>query len=168
MPKLIVGQAAPNFCLKDLNGREIALEDFLERTVLVNFWSAECQWVERTDRMLVEWQDRIVLLSIASNANEPPELLRQVAAARGLPAVLHDPDHQVADRYGAEITPHLFLIDAGGILRYQGAFDDVSFRRREPTRNYVEEAIRALLKGEPIAVTETTCYGCALVREIVG
>ncbi len=167
MAKLVVGQAAPIFSLKDLNGREIALEDFLERTVLINFWSAECPWAERADRALAEWQDRIVLLSIASNANEPLDLLRQVAVARGLQVVLHDPDHRIADLYGAVTTPHLFLVDAGGILRYQGAFDDVTFRQREPTRNYVEEAIRAVLNGKRVPVTETLSYGCTIVREVI-
>jgi peroxiredoxin len=167
MAKLVIGQAAPIFSLEDLNGREIALEDFLERTVLINFWSAECPWVERADHTLAEWQDRIVLLSIASNANEPVELLRWSAKERGLQVVLRDPNHQVADLYGAVTTPHLFLIDAGGILRYQGAFDDVSFRQREPTRNFVLEALRALLNEEKIAQTETPSYGCTIVREVM-
>ncbi|RPJ37924.1 MAG: hypothetical protein EHM21_17600 [Chloroflexi bacterium] len=64
-------------------------------------------------------------------------------------------------------TPHLFLVDGSGILRYQGAFDDVNFRQREPTRNYVEEAVQSLLKGEKILVTETAAYGCAIVREVI-
>jgi peroxiredoxin len=164
MAKLITGQPAPIFHLEDLNGLRIALEDFLERTVLINFWSAECPWVERGDQMLAGWQDRIVLLSIASNANEPPELLRQVAEKRGLQVVLQDPAQQVADLYGAVTTPHLFLIDAGGILRYQGALDDVSFRQRTPMRNYVEEAIRSVLDGGRVPVEETLAYGCSIVR----
>ncbi len=164
MSKINAGQPAPIFHLEDITGRSIALEDFLERTVLVNFWSAECPWAERADRTLAEWQDRIVLLSIASNANEPPDLLRREAARRGLQVVLLDPDHRVADLYGAVTTPHLYLIDAGGILRYQGAFDDVNFRQRTPTRNYTEEAIRALLRGDPVPVEETPAYGCTIVR----
>ena len=164
MSKLAIGQAAPLFCLPDLNGHKVGLEDFLDRTVLVNFWSAECPHVERADELLAGWQERIVLLNIASNASEPPELLRAAAVQRGLRWVLRDPDQQVADLYGAEITPQLFLIDAGGILRYQGAFDDVTFRRRAPTRNYVAEALEALLIGDPLPVEETAPYGCTIVR----
>ncbi len=164
MAKLVTGQPAPVFHLEDLNGRHIALEDFLERTVLVNFWSAACPWSERTDLTLADWQDRVVLLSIAANANEPPDLLRQVARKRGLQVVLRDPSQQIADLYGAETTPHLFLIDAGGILRYQGAVDDVSFRQRTPTRNYIEEAVRAVLNQGRVPVEETPAYGCAIVR----
>ncbi len=166
MPKLITGLPAPIFELEDLNDRCIALEDFLERTVLLNFWSAECPWVERADQALSEWQDRIVLLSIASNANEPPDLLRQTAEKRGLPAVLLDPLQKVADLYGAETTPHLFLIDGGGILRYQGALDDVTFRKRTPTRSYISEAIQAVLSGGVVPLPETPTYGCTIVRAV--
>lgn len=164
MAKLTTGQPAPVFHLEDLNGRQIALEDFLERIVLINFWSAECAWCERADRFLADWQSRVVLLSIASNANEPPDLLRQTAEKRGLPVVLLDPEHQVADLYGAETTPHLFLIDAGGTLRYQGALDNVSFRQRTPTRNYLEEALQSVLEGYSAPLAETPAYGCTIVR----
>ena len=164
MAKLVTGQPAPIFHLEDLDSRRIALEDFLERTVLINFWSAECPWAERADRILAEWQDRIVLLSIASNANEPASLLREAAEKRGLQVVLVDPGHQVADLYGAVTTPHLFLVDTGGVLRYQGAVDDVTFRQRTPTRSYIEEAIQAVLSGGQVPVKETPAYGCTIVR----
>jgi peroxiredoxin len=164
MAKLVTGRPAPVFHLEDLDGRQIALEDFLERTVLINFWSAECPWSERADPVLADWQGRIVLLSIAANANEPPELLRQVAKKRGLQVVLQDPSHQVADLYGAETTPHLFLVDGGGILRYQGAVDDTSFRQKTPTRSYLEEALRAVMNGGKVPVEETPAFGCTIVR----
>lgn len=168
MPKLVVGQPAPLFCLPDLDGHMVRLDDFLDRTVLVNFWSAECPHVGRVDYFLAAWQERIVLLNIACNASEPPDLLRAAAVRRGLQWVLMDPKQHVADLYGAEITPQLFLIDAGGFLRYQGAFDDVTFRQREPTRTYISEALQALLIGDPLPVVETSPYGCSIVRDFTG
>lgn len=165
MTTLITGQPAPDFQLPDLDDCLVSLSDYRGRLVLVNFWSAECPWVERADRELVAWQDRIVLLPIASNANEPAELLREVATARGLPLPLHDPHQRVADLYGALTTPHCFLIDETGILRYQGAFDDVTFRRRTPTRAYVIEAIQALLSSRPVPEPETPSYGCTIFRD---
>ena len=164
MTVLHIGQPAPLFTLEDLEGRPISLADFRGRLTLVNFWSAECPWVERADRALVQWRDRAALISIACNANEPLDLLRQAAQERGLPWVLRDPDQQVADLYGAVTTPHIFLIDAHGLLRYQGAFDDVSFRQRTPTRTYIYEAIEALHAGLPVPIPETLSYGCTIVR----
>jgi hypothetical protein len=95
-------------------------------------------------------------------------LLRSVSGERGLPLLLHDPDQQVADLYGAQTTPHLFVVDPEGILRYQGALDDVTFRRRVPTQQYLLQAVAALLAGELPEVDQTPVYGCMIVRAFHG
>ncbi len=164
MTKLKIGERAPAFQLNDLEGQMASLEDLRGQLVLVNFWSAECPWAQRADEVLKDWQDKVTLLCIASNANEDSELLSRVARERNLKYVLQDDQHEVADLYGAETTPHCFLIDSDGVLRYQGAFDDTSFRRRTPTRFYVLEAIEELRAGEPVEITETQSYGCTIVR----
>ena len=86
--------------------------------------------------------------------------------ARRLPRVLIDAEHVVADLYGAVSTPHVFVADREGILRYRGAVDDVTFRQRKATRFFLEEAVEALLEGHLPTLTETPAYGCAIVREI--
>lgn len=165
------GHPAPEFSLPDLEGKPHSLVDYRGSVVVINFWSAECPWAERADRevlpMLARWGERVALLSIAANANEPAELLSRVAGERNLLLVLHDEDRRVADLYGVKTTPHLFVIDPQGILRYQGAFDDVTFRRREPTQNYLEAAVQALLAGREPHPAETPPYGCTLVRHPV-
>jgi hypothetical protein len=60
----------------------------------------------------------------------------------------------------------VFVIDRDGILRYQGAVDDVMFRQKIPTRFYLDEAIEALLARDLPEIQETSAYGCAIVREI--
>lgn len=162
------GGRAPDFRLPDLRRVSHALSDFRGRIVILNFWSAECPWAERADRELLTfldaWKEQVVLLPIASNANELPDLLARVAAERGLPLVLHDAEQKVADLYGARTTPHLFVIDREGILRYQGAFDDVTFRQRTPTQNYLRQAVEAVLAGCQPDPDITPSYGCTLVR----
>ena len=163
-----INQPAPDFELADLNGAVHFLSDYRGMIAIINFWSAECQWTERTDRELVEyladWGDRAVVLPIAANKNEPLSLLRQKASERGLPLVLHDKSGEVADLYGASTTPEFFVVDSGGILRYQGAFDDVTFRKREPEKAYLRQAVEALLAGEQPDPAQTPPYGCAIVR----
>jgi hypothetical protein len=63
-------------------------------------------------------------------------------------------------------TPHTFIVDREGILRYRGAVDDVTFRQRKAMRFFLEEAVEALLDGHLPEVAETPAYGCAIVREI--
>ena len=86
------------------------------------------------------------------------------ANERGYSILLHDVNQQVADLYGAITTPHLFVIDVEGILRYQGAFDDVTFRQRTPTQNYLKMVVEALLQGKPPNPSQTPSYGCIIVR----
>ncbi len=167
-PLLKIGEPAPDFTLPDLDGRPFRLAEARGRVVIINFWSAECPWSARADAAFAQrlpgWGPAVVVISIAANANEPLDLLRRTARERGLAPVLHDPEGRVAARYGARTTPHLFILDPQGILRYQGAFDDVTFRRRTPTRAYVIDAVEALLAGRLPGPVQSSPYGCAIVR----
>jgi peroxiredoxin len=167
-PVIASGELAPSFSLPDLTGNQHTLEEQRGQIVILNFWSCECPWAERADCDLLAWLPvwgtGVHLWTIAANANEPPDRLAQVAAQRGLPLVLHDSHQVVADRYGAQTTPHLYVIDRAGILCYQGAFDDVTFRQRQPTRNYLRQAMDVLLAGQAPQPAQTSPYGCTIVR----
>ena len=163
------GDLAPDFTLPDLEGTPHSLLDYRGRVVVVNFWSAECPWAERADRLLgqwmMEWGGRVVLLTVASNVNETQELIAEAACQRGLAPVLLDSGCRVADAWDAQTTPHVFVVDESGILRYQGALDDVTFRQREPKRFHVKEAVEALLAGRLPEVDSAPAYGCTVVRD---
>jgi hypothetical protein len=146
------------------------LSDYRGQIVIVNFWSAECPHSKRFDAdittCLNQWGTDVALLFIASNANEPDELLAATARRHKIPVVLRDADGSVADRYEALTTPHAFLVDRQGILRYRGAVDDVTFRKREPTRFYLKEAVEALLSGRLPEITEVKSFGCTIMRHL--
>jgi peroxiredoxin len=165
-----INQPAPDFELPDLDGNRHSTGSFRGRIVIVNFWSCECAHSERTDHTLgsalTHWGDQVVLLNVAPNTNETPEAIRAVAQERGISTVLLDTGQAAADLYGVEITPHTFVIDRQGILRYQGPVDDVAYRQRTPTRFYVEEAVEALLEERMPEVQEQPPFGCAIVRGI--
>ncbi|HUF38302.1 MAG TPA: redoxin domain-containing protein [Anaerolineales bacterium] len=161
------GAPAPEFLLRDLNGHPHALSHYHGRVVILNFWSAECEWSERADAALAgwraEWGGQVEWISIAPNANEGVEQLRAEAEKRGLPLVLHDPEREVTDLYGAEMTPHFFVVDPGGVLQYVGALDDVTFQQTEPTRHLLKEAVDAVLAGKTPEVGSAPAYGCTIV-----
>lgn len=167
---LEINQPVPDFELPDLNGNTHRLSDHRGRIVIVNFWSSECPHSERTDKaimsMFVQWQDDVTMLTIASNRNESAEALREAAESRRLPNVLLDADCSVADLFDAQTTPHVFVIDWDGILRYRGAVDDATFRQRKPSRFFLDEAVESLLSGQLPTLTESPAYGCAIVREV--
>jgi peroxiredoxin len=165
-----LNQPALDFELQDLQGKHHRLSDYRGKVVIINFWSADCPHSERTDHYLVSllerWNGEVVLFSIAANRNESLQLVEMVAATRGLPRVLMDAEGRVADLYGAITTPHVFVLDREGILRYQGAVDNMTFRLREVTHFFLQEAVEALLAGSLPELAETPAYGCAIVREI--
>jgi peroxiredoxin len=167
-PIITIGEQAPRFELPDLKGKILIMEDLLGWIVVLNFWSAECEWCQRVDRELITyldaWLDRVKVLWVASNANESRDLIEKVAVERKLPTVLLDDQQKVADLYGAQTTPHFFVVDSGGKLCYQGAWDDVIFRRRVATQIYVPKVIEALKLNQTPKVTQTPPYGCVLVR----
>jgi peroxiredoxin len=165
-----LNESTPNFELPDLNGKIHRLSDERGKIVIMNFWSCECPHSERADHALmamsVQWAHDVAMLSIASNRSESIQSIEEAAKARRLPIVLIDAGHSVADLYNAQTTPHAFVIDREGFLRYRGAVDDVTFRQRKPTRFFLDEAVEALLEGRLPALAETPAYGCTIVREI--
>ena len=170
-----INYSAPDFELPDLEGRPHRLSKYRGKIVIINFWSCECPHSERADKdimaMFVQrtaqvWRNDVVMLSIASNRSENVEALRNAANARNLPTVMLDALCFVADLYEVQTTPHVYVIDRDGILRYRGAVDDVTFRQRIPSRFFLREAVESLLEGHLPALTESPAYGCTIVREV--
>ena len=168
MDTIIIGEKAPRFTLPDLLGVFHSLDEYLGKIAILNFWSAECDWCSRIDQEFIsygdKWKDLVEVIWIASNMNEPQELIKKTAAERKLLPVLLDVNQIVADLYGAQTTPHFFVVDATGILRYSGAWDDVTFRQRNPNQVYIPRVIEALLQNQIPDIIQTPPYGCIIVR----
>ena len=76
---------------------------------------------------------------------------------------LKDERGEVAERFGAISTPHVFVFDSARHLVYKGRIDD----SRDParaTRSDLENALRDLFDGSPVRTPETQPFGCAIVR----
>lgn len=81
--------------------------------------------------------------------------------------LVHDKQNQVADRYGAQRTPEVFLLDAQLKLRYHGRIDDrlaPGIARAEASRYDLRIAIEELLAGKPVSIPATTALGCIIGR----
>jgi len=165
-----LNQLAPNFELPDLEGSFHKLCEARGKIVIINFWSAECPHSARADRLILDllekWNGEVELLSVAANQNESVQMLAETAKARSMPGILIDAQHVVADQYDAMTTPHVFVLDREGVLRYRGAVDDVTFRRRAATQFFLRDAVESLLQGKLPELNETPAYGCTIVREI--
>ncbi|MHC4129834.1 MAG: thioredoxin domain-containing protein [Planctomycetota bacterium] len=77
--------------------------------------------------------------------------------------MLIDRDGKVGHLYGAKRTPHMFVVDAKGILRYQGAIDDDSSGDKgDRATNYVVQAVRQIAAGDTVTPDVTRAYGCSV------
>jgi hypothetical protein len=65
----------------------------------------------------------------------------------------------VARALGALKTPHVFVYDGAGTLRYRGGVDD-SHDAARATKPYLADTLGALSRGEPVPVAETRPLGC--------
>lgn len=165
-----VGEKAPAFSLEGLDGEIYSLAEAKGKVVVLNFWSAECPWSRSADEYIqdqsyvADWGEQVALWRVASNANESNEELAQAAAEREVNPVLLDENNEVADLYGAMTTPHIFVVDSQGILRYAGALNDATWREPEPTEDYLGKAVTAAKEGHSPEPAETPGRGCTIVR----
>jgi hypothetical protein len=114
----------------------------------------------------------VVWLSVISSAPgeqghvtaaQADELTRTRQAAPT--AVLLDPRGTVGRLYDAKVTPHMYVIDAKGVLMYAGAIDDRPTTRRadvQTAQNYVRVALEAVMAGQPVKTPVTRAYGCTV------
>jgi len=90
----------------------------------------------------------------------------RLAADNAAPsATLLDPTGVMGRAYGARTTPHMYIINPQGRIVYQGAIDDRPSARPstlEGATNYVRSALADLEAGRPVAVSDTTPYGCTV------
>ncbi|MHC4804478.1 MAG: redoxin domain-containing protein, partial [Planctomycetota bacterium] len=78
--------------------------------------------------------------------------------------ILLDFDGDVGRLYDARKTPHMYVIDKEGILRYHGAIDDNKFlsKPEDQMTNYVVNAVRQIVEGETVTPEYTKPYGCSV------
>ena len=105
----------------------------------------------------------VQFLAINSSSQDSFVSVSAHAQERDVPfPVLKDFDQKVADAFGAQRTPEVFLLDADRVIRYHGRIDDqygVGFRRDKPARSDLKEALDELLAGKPITTPVTEVVG---------
>ncbi len=117
---LKVGNAAPNFKLRNLQGREVLLSQFKGKVVLLDFWATWCGPCRMTmplmEKLQKEFPKSMTLLAI--NLQEPASVVRDYVREQNIGSeVLLDEDGSVGSIYGAEAIPLQVLIDKEGKLR---------------------------------------------------
>jgi thiol-disulfide isomerase/thioredoxin len=95
-------------------------------------------------------------------AEETLDNMKARAIAQKYPfPYLKDADSSVARAYGARVTPHVFVVDGKGVLRYRGYIDD-SAKPEQRSKTGLTNALDALLANQPVTETVTREFGCTI------
>ena len=176
--QVISGQVAPNFTLTDSYGQKHSLAEYKGKFVVLEWFNPECPFVKKHYQGNMQILQKeytahgVVWLSINSSARgkqgsfTPQGFNKFMTGKAACPsAVLLDTDGKVGHLYGAQTTPHMFIINPQGILIYQGAIDDIPSVNSADVlkaQNYVRAALDAAMNGKPVAVATTKSYGCSV------
>lgn len=180
MAELKIGEAAPSFSVSDVNGKTRTLEEFKGKRVVLEWYNKDCPYVRKhyDSNNMQKLQEELttkegyVWLTVVSsvpgkqghqNATDSKATIAKEKAKSS--AWLLDETGAMGKAYHAKTTPHMYVIDEAGVLRYQGAIDSNSSANPNTiakAENYVRSATQALAKGEPIKNPSTKAYGCSV------
>lgn len=169
---LKAGDEAPDFTLKSWDGTKHytlssyrAKGDHAGSIVVVDFWCAKCPASRRADPVLAALtrdyaKQGVVFIAVDSNKLlQGTELGDYIAGAKLPFPVVEDDNFAVADKFGALVTPHVFVVDAKGVIRFAGGIDN---RRKPDAPDYqphLRDALDALLRGAAPPVSSARAYG---------
>lgn len=174
-----VGSSATDFTLTGADGKTYKLSQFKGKTVVLEWFNRDCPYVkkfydtktmqglqkEQTGKGVV-WFTVISSVPGKQGHMTPEEAMKmQKEQGMNVTALLLDTKGEVGKMYGAKTTPHMYVIDKGGRLAYNGAIDDrpsATKKSLDGAQNYVTAALASLEKGEPVKVSTTTPYGCSV------
>jgi AhpC/TSA family len=178
-----VGQAAPNFSAKDVNGRTVSLADFKGKTVVLEWVNPGCPYVRKHyqgGNMQGTQEEAIaknaVWIAINSTATDHPDYLKPADLAKWMKDqkapvantsmhTLMDEDGKIGKAYGARTTPHMYIVDKQGMLVYAGGIDSIATASASDISkavNYVKVSITEMANGKALSNSVTRAYGCSV------
>lgn len=174
-----IGKEAPNFTARTADGKTVDLKSLRGKIVVLEWTNHECPYVRMhygANNMQSTQKDAIgqgiVWLQIISSPPgrqgflEGPAAIKVNADRNAAPtSTLLDPDGKIGSLYGAQTTPHMYVIDTKGTLVYKGGIDSIPSYRADSLQkavNYVRETLAALAANKPVPNPSTRPYGCTI------
>lgn len=171
---LAVGDTAPDFKLKNVDGKMVSLSDYPgAKGYVITFTCNTCPFAVMYEDRFVDLHNKYAAKGypvIAINPNDPTvktgdnfEAMKVRAQEKSFPfAYLMDEGQKVYPQFGATRTPHVYLLDADRKIRYIGSLDDNAQDASAVTERYVENAIAKLEAGENPDPSFTKAIGCTI------
>ena len=170
-----IGDIAPTFSLPATDGQTYDLAEQLaqHRATIVVFSCNHCPYVRAWEGRMIALQKKYAsagVVMLAINANDAtrypdddfPQMVQRAQEMGFNFPYLRDESQEVAHAYGATHTPHIFLLDSTGTLRYRGAIDDNYDNPDMVERSYLRDALDAVLAGDKPVIDTTDAVGCTI------
>ena len=177
-----VDEQAPSFSGINSYGKQINLSDFLGQPVILEWTNHECPYVAKhySESNMQDVQKRaqdegfIWLSIISSTPGDQGHVDKATANAltksrNAYPThVLLDESGEIGMKYGAKTTPHMYMIDSSGVLKYKGAIDDVGRGMKffsaslKDAVNYVATQLDDVKNNKSLTNSSTVSYGCSV------
>ncbi|MEO8381507.1 MAG: thioredoxin family protein [Acidobacteriota bacterium] len=168
--EIAIGAKAPAFSLVNArDGATVAMKPDDGNTKVVIFSCNQCPFAKAFEPRIVDiarkFQQQGVRFYVVDSNDASGETLADMkgrADEKDYPfPYLKDADSSIAHAYGARVTPHVFVVDGQGNVRYRGNVDD-SAKPAERKTTGLTDALGALLNGRDVATTDTRAFGCTI------
>jgi len=168
-----IGAKAPAFSLLNaVDGKTYSFKPGDGKPAVVFFTCNQCPWAKAFEPRLIAIARAYEAKGVAFYAINPNDDSRHAeetlanmkdrAVSQGYPyPYLKDGDSAIARAFGARVTPHVFVIDGSGAVRYRG-YVDAAAKPEERKTTGLTDALDAVLAGRQVANATTRAFGCSI------
>lgn len=176
----VINAPAPGWSGVTSTGETLSLDQFSGKTVIMEWTNDGCPFVKKhynsgnmqATQEVASADDNVVWISVISSApgkqgHVSPAQADELTTSRGAKPdyVILDEEGTIGRSYDARTTPQIFVINADGVLKYDGAMDDnpsANLSAIEGATNYALGAMNAVLSGQDPDPAKTKPYGCSV------
>ncbi len=172
--ELKVGDKAPDFSLKNVDGKLVSLDQYKDaKGYIVIFTCNTCPYAIAYEDRIIELHNKFASKGypvVAINPNDPNvqpgdsfDKMKARAKKKNFPfAYLMDETQETTLAYGATRTPHVFILDKALTVKYIGAIDNNHTDASAADKKYVEDAIEAMIDSKNPDPDFTKAIGCTI------
>ena len=171
--QVAIGAKAPAFSLVNAaDGATVTMKPDDGNIKAVIFTCNACPYAKAFEARIIEVANRFGRQGVKFYAIDPNDdvkypdeslaNMKARATEKEYPfPYLKDGDSAIAKAYGARVTPHVFVVDGTGAVRYRGYVDD-SAKPAERQNTGLTDALGALVNGRDPVNTDTKAFGCGI------
>ncbi len=169
-----IGQMLEDVAFTDMAGKQGKLSEYKGKVLVIAVTNVGCPICKKFAPTLNEIhaayaEKGVEFILLNPMANDSTEKINDAIQRYGFKArYVHDPKQTLASALAVNSTGDCFVIDGARTLRYRGAVDDqygFGYTLDAPRRNYLKDALDAVLAGREVYEKATWAPGCEIKLE---